>query len=149
VKKRSACLGQSLIEVVVAVGVMSLLLVSLLSLISLSIKNSRLAKDRTLAVQLAQEGVELMRAYRDYSWSEFNAAVGNVYVLPLNWTVEDGLSTPGCDETDFIIDAFFSRCVELSSGGIDGVEAGVTVSWQEGTQLKQTVQTTRLSLWER
>ena len=42
-KKTSA--GQSLVEVVVAIGVMSLLLMALLALVSLSVKNSRVARD--------------------------------------------------------------------------------------------------------
>ena len=49
--------GQSLVEMVVAVGMMSLLMVALLSVTSLSIKNTRLAQSRTQAVGLVQEGL--------------------------------------------------------------------------------------------
>ena len=146
--------GQSLVEVVVAVGAMSLLLVALLALVVTSIKNSRLAKDRAKAVALAQGGVELMRAYRDYSWTEFSSfATGDDYVLDSSWTVDivglGGVIT-GCDELSYM-DAtnFYSRCVKLSSVGASAVDIQVTVSWQEGSQLQQTVQNTRLSVWER
>ena len=106
--------GQSLVEVVVAIGAMSLLLVALLTTISLSIKNSRVAKDRTQAVSLANEGIELMRAYRDYDFDTFWGEVSvSQYDLPYNWVVEDGLLA-SCSTTEFEIRDFFRRCVRLT-----------------------------------
>lgn len=139
--------GQSLVEVVVGVGMMSLLLVALLALISLSVKNSRVAKNRAQAVALANQGVELMRAYRDYSWDDFiDDADGSEYVLGANWTVGSELDIPDCDEDNFIYSgSIFSRCVNLS-GEVDVV---VTVYWQEGSKLNSTIQTTKLTIWER
>ncbi len=132
--------GQSLVEVVIAVGAMSVLLVALLSLMSLSLRNSRLAKDRARAVASASQGVELMRAYRDFNWSEFINLAGNNYSLPANWVVEDGLSA--------VCEAETERCVQLSS--VAGqVEVNVRVSWIEGSQTFTTNQVTQLSLWER
>jgi len=141
--------GQSLVEVLVAVGAMSLLLVSLLSLISLSVRNSRLAKDRTQALSLAQGGIELMRAYRDYTWTGFSAASGVIkYDLPGAWVVEDGLGA-ACNESAYTINDVYRRCVEIQ--GIDAQEMSVSVevSWQEGNQIYQVIQETRLSVWER
>jgi len=132
----------------VAVGAMSLLLVSLLSLVSLSIKNSRLAKDRTQAVALAQGGIELMRAYRDYSWTNFSGAAGGTkYDLPKIWVVDDGLI--GCDEGSFTIDNFFRRCVQIQEIDTREMAVSVEVVWQEGSQTYETVQKTKLSVWER
>lgn len=139
--------GQSLVEVLVAVGAMSLLLVALLALVSLSIRNSRLAKDRAQAVALAQEGVELMRAYRDYSWTKFSSiAQAEEYDLPYIWTVEMGLSD-GCIETATINDLFY-RCVRVDMVANEA-EVEVRVAWMEGSQLQETTQLTKLSLWER
>lgn len=135
------CKGQSLVEVVVAAGAMSLLLVALLALMSLSLRNSRLSRDRAAAVAKTAEGVELMRAYRDYDWNGFLAkANGTNYNLPNNWVVEDGLGA-ACGPTD-------SRCVRLSPAG-GQVEVAVAVSWAEGGQTFATSQNTQLSLWER
>lgn len=141
--------GQSLIEVVVAIGAMSLLLVALLTTISFSIRNSRIAKDRTQAVALSSEGIELMRAYRDYNFNTFfaEARIDN-YDLPYSWVVEDGLAAD-CSETEFEIRDFFRRCVKLTSIDLTSVDVEVTVEWQEGSQVKQAIQNTRLSLWER
>lgn len=142
-------LGQSLIEVVVATGMMALLLTAVLSLISLSVKNSRLAKDRTKAVGLAQGGVELMRAYRDSNWNDlYSVSDGTNYDLPDNWIVGDGL-IDGCP-ADNNIDGFFTRCVQVTADGFDPqVIIQVVVSWHEGSQTYQTAQSTRLSKWER
>lgn len=132
-----------------ATGMMALLLTAVLSLISLSVKNSRLAKDRSKAVGLAQEGVELMRAYRDLSWIGLNAATGNICGLDKNWTVDEDLidSCPCPAENN--IDDFFRRCVQVEADGGNQVNIQVVVSWQEGSQTQQTIQTTKLSKWER
>jgi|APSaa5957512576_1039674.scaffolds.fasta_scaffold78735_2 hypothetical protein len=141
--------GQSFIEVVVAIGAMSLLLVALLATISLSIKNSRLAKDRTQAVSMANEGVELMRAYRDYSFNDFfSEARVSSYNLPYNWRVEDGLFED-CSSTLFEIRDIYRRCVKLTSVDFNSVDVEVLVEWQEGSLVKETMQNTRLSKWER
>lgn len=145
--------GQSLIEVIVAVGMMALLLTAVLALISLSVKNSRLAKDRTKAVGLVQEGIELMRTYRDKNWIALYTATGNTCGLNKTWTVEEDL-IDSCDSCDSLaennsIDDFFRRCVQVDADGGNQVNIQVVVSWQEGAQAQQTIQTTNLSLWER
>ncbi len=137
--------GQSLVEVIVAVGMMGLLLVAILALVALSVKNSRLAKARTQAVALAQEGIELMRTYRDYSWTELmSRADGTIFDLPENCTIAVGLSN-ACP-SDFPINSVFRRCVSLTD--TDGaINVILTVVWQEGAKVYQTEQTTQLSLW--
>jgi len=138
--------GQSLVEVVVGIGMMSLLLVALLSLISLSVKSSRVAKNRSKAVALAQEGLELMRTYRDYNWNEFlSYANGSEYILNSNWTVNDELVSDCTSDDKMYLGSLFSRCVNLS-GEVDVV---VTVYWQEGLKLNSMVQSTKLTRWER
>jgi len=152
--------GQSLIEVVVAVGITTLLSVALLSVVSISIKNSRVARDRTIAVELAQGGIELMRTYRDYNWTTFSgkASVGGTdWVLAENWIVEVGLTDENCDADTKMSEAGnfsnYSRCVNLISemSGLDvvAVDVVITISWNEGDQIKEVVQSTRLSKWQR
>jgi len=143
-------IGQSLIEVVVAMGMVGLLLTAVLSLISLSVKNSRLANNRTNAVSLAQQGVELMRTYRDYSWTNLLIqANGTNYDLPGGWIVETGLNAV-CPTINNIY-GYYLRCVELTTPqlGEEVVAVKVTVSWVEGSQEYKTEQRTKLSLWER
>lgn len=137
--------GQSLVEVIIAVGAMSLLMVALLALVSLSIRSNRLSQSRAEAVALAEEGIELMRAYRDLSWTDLSSKAPGNYGLAKGWTVESVFET--CPVVNNI-DDFFIRCVDISNiGGTINIK--VTVSWREGSQTYQTVQTTNLSLWER
>lgn len=141
--------GQSLIELIVALGMMSLLLVALLALVSLSVRNSRLAKNYNQALSLAQEGVETMRAWRDFSWNGVVASARiTPYDLPENWVVEDGLSND-CDPDNYQIIGIFSRCVLVSLETIDSATVTVTVYWQEGNQVKSSQQLARLTRWER
>jgi type II secretory pathway pseudopilin PulG len=139
--------GQSLIEAIVAVGMVSLLMVALLALVSLSLKNARVAKARATAVSLAQEGIELMRAYRDYNWNTFYSMADNNYNLPANWVVTDGLSELCSNQPS--INQVFWRCVQLTSLDANEILAEINVSWNEGGQVLSTIQTTQLSLWER
>jgi len=147
-RKKLVSEGQSLVEVIVAIGAMSLLLVALLSLVSVSIRNSRLAQNRAQAVALAQEGLELMRAYRDYSWTELiGSSRVDSYNLPYGWTVETGLSQD-CP-VSYEIHDIYNRCVLVSSLGSTEVELISTVGWKEGNKLQSTSQSTRLAVWER
>lgn len=143
--------GQSLVEVIVAVGMMALLLVALLALITLSIKNSRVAQNHADAVALSQGGVELMRAYRDYSFTALQSAVRlTAYPLPSDWVVENGLSGD-CDTQSYTVSENFARCalVDLTEGETDSIDVVITTYWQEGASQKSVNQTARLSQWER
>ncbi len=66
--------GFSLLEVIIALFVLSIGVLGMLTLISNSIMNSNEARDMIMASQLAQEGTELVRNKRD----------GNVLVDPTN-----------------------------------------------------------------
>jgi type II secretory pathway pseudopilin PulG len=140
--------GQTLIEVIVAMGTISILLVALLALVVLSLKNTRLARDRAQAAAIGQEGIELMRAYRDYNWDELKGlANGNNYRLPANWIVTDGLSQI-CNSQPDINDIFW-RCVQLQSLSSKEIRVTVTTGWNEGSESFTSVQATQISLWER
>lgn len=63
--------GQTLIEMIVIVGVVVLLVTGIVAATtaSLSVTNSNAA--RSSAIQYAQEGIELARAQRDVGWNSF------------------------------------------------------------------------------
>ena len=65
--------GLSLIEVIVAVGVISILLVSMVALLTKSMASARVSKNRSLASSYLQEGLEIARYSRDHSasWEDF------------------------------------------------------------------------------
>ena len=75
-KKRSEIYqnrGLSLIEVLVAVSIVSVLLVSMVAAITKSMASAQISKNRSLASSYLQEGLEIARYSRDHSasWEDF------------------------------------------------------------------------------
>ncbi|HMB66094.1 MAG TPA: prepilin-type N-terminal cleavage/methylation domain-containing protein [Patescibacteria group bacterium] len=64
--------GFTLLEIAVAVFVISLGIVGVLSLINYNLRTERVSKNELIAGQLAQEGLELVRNQRDNNWLERN-----------------------------------------------------------------------------
>lgn len=64
--------GQTILELVVALGVVSLVLTALVSAATASLRFSQAGRFRGLGVKYAQEGIELTRKLRDSStWTDF------------------------------------------------------------------------------
>lgn len=74
------CCGQSLIEVLIALVVASLVIGALAILTLTGTKNSQFAKDQHQATQFAQEGMELVRAIRDRDGKVFELDTGDITV---------------------------------------------------------------------
>lgn len=60
--------GFTLIEVIIAVAVIVTALVSLIALITFSVSGIRLGGPKIIAINLAQEGIEIVRNIRDSNW---------------------------------------------------------------------------------
>ena len=67
--------GQSLFEVVLALGIISFIMVALISLTTLSVRNASVTRNKTSANRFAQEAVEWLRGERDADYDLFK---GNV-----------------------------------------------------------------------
>jgi type II secretory pathway pseudopilin PulG len=146
--------GQSLFELVVAIGISALVIVVLVSLVSSALQNAAFAKNQTLSVRYAQEASEWLRGQRD---TDTNAFVTNVSAYPyetarcfnsLNWT-----SVGPCGVNDKISD-LFTRQISFNSTSvvIDGetkniIEADITVSWTDSKGIHQVTNSTNLSDW--
>jgi Tfp pilus assembly protein PilV len=64
--------GQSLLELVVAIGVVAVIVTGLVNAVTSSLRFGQASRDRSQAVKLAQEGIELARSERDSSiWTDF------------------------------------------------------------------------------
>lgn len=121
--------GQTLVEILLAVGVAALALMALTRAVTISLRSARYAKNKTLASQHAQETMEALRAYRDQSsWTDFSVEV--------NCESPPGL--PG-------LSTGFSRIIDCASAG-DTVEVLVTISWDAGDY--QTKLTTYFTQWQ-
>jgi len=79
-KKNNA--GFTLLEIIVAMGVIISVLTSALVLITLTVNSTKTSKSKIIAISLSQEGLEIVRNIRDNNW-----LIGKR--TPLTW--RDGL----------------------------------------------------------
>lgn len=98
--------GQSLLELVVAIGIINVGLFSVWHLSFSNFNAEREAQDRVIATNLAREGIEIIKNIRDSNWlaaDENNACPHNVTPdNPCQW--DSGLT--GEDSTAIILKAF-------------------------------------------
>jgi len=144
--------GQSLFELVIAIGISALIIVVLVSLVSNSLENAAFAKNQTLSVRYAQEASEWLRGQRD---SDTNTFVTNVsshpYEIPRCFNNLDWNSIGPCGEADKI-SGLFVRQISFRSEGVvingvtkDIIEADITVSWTDSKGLHQMTNATDFS----
>jgi len=134
--------GQSLIEAVVAIGVVIMLVTGLIVGTTVALKNSRLARNRSTANKYAQEGIELARGLRDRGWIGFQARDG-LYCLGDDSIFPD---TPSASCT-INIGTAFTRSVSFNWQD-PRMETVVTVSWYTGTQTVSSVLKTYFTQWK-
>lgn len=151
--------GQTLVEMVVAVGMVSLVLVAIVSGIAISIRNSRFSKNKALATRFAQEGVEKFRFYRDeFGWEPFfevmsDPGVSSDYCLnefPLSLENIDGKlgSCAGDTIDDGMVYTRYAR-VEITTLSPQRVDVVVGVSWYEGASSHFVELPARFNDWTR
>ena len=146
---RSLKKGQSLIEVVVALAVVSLLAVALISTSLVTQRTSKAAANDTQATKLVQQNIEQMRVFRDRKG--YSALVdGTCYTLiianvsdPNTWSI--AACSGGTINGEVITQAnvVFTRRIAIATpGGTSNQKRiTVTVTWpdQGGTQTVSNV----------
>lgn len=137
-KKQS---GQTLAEVVVAIGVIVLLVTGLVVGTSVTLKASQYSKARSQAVKYAQEAVELARSLRDSSWTTFAAYGGTSQCLD-----GDGVWTPTSGACSANINNFYTRTV-IFTWDEPRMKTDVTVSWLDGNKTYTVPISTYLTQW--
>lgn len=147
--KRSSS-GQSLIEVVVSLGVAVVLAVSLIATSLVTQKTARVAKNNNQATKLAQESIEKIRVFRDRKG--FGALTANSCLIlgssnpdPTQW----GLSTAGCVDGESISasNTNFTRKIEIMDSSPTSKLVTVIVSWDEPGGTQTVKNQTFLSQW--
>lgn len=133
--------GFTLIESMIAIGLIVTGVVGILTLINRSLGFSGLAYDRLVAANLAQEGVEVVRNIRDTNWIKqrpWNNGLGmGTYQVdyssqalqsytnqPLLIDGETGLFNYAAGNT-----TSYFRKVELTPISSDEIQVQITVSW--------------------
>ena len=139
--------GQTLVEVLVAVGVTTLLLVAMVAAVTRSLSNAQFSKNKSQAAKYVEEGLEVVRSVRDNSvdWSTFSTTYPDgVYKLNSELVL-----TANCTQADKIsVNSLFSRCVNFTDDGAEKKIIKVTVYWTDGSGSHLTYASTYLTLWK-
>lgn len=144
--------GQSLFEIVVAIGIVSVILVALVSLTARSLRSSTYSKNTVITTQLASEAMEWMRGQRDSNWTSFAARAsssGTTWCLSsLTWV--SGTCTNTIPNTIYTRSVRLTSLDQVGSDGIaDTVDAEIIVSWSDNDGVHETRSNTRYTNWRR
>jgi len=143
--------GQTMIEVVIAVGIVVVLSVALITTSLVTQKTARSARNTTQATKLAQEYIEQIRVFRDRRGFE-SVPTGDCYkiISPSDielWEVKDCLNF-GIDEVT-LDTTKFTRSLDIESIVANKkLKITVTVMWEESGGTQVIEHTTFITQWE-
>lgn len=124
--------GQSLIEVIAGLAVMMIVILSLVTVTTVSVRNASFSRNQMLATKYAQEWIEEARNLRETQTKEvfFTGSSCDIAHQPILQTV-------------------FSRerTCSLSPDG-ETIEVIVTVSWSDAQGTHESKLTTELTNWK-
>lgn len=139
--------GQTLLELVVAIGVVGVVLTALVAAVTASLKYSQATQLRSRGVKYAQEGLELSRKFRDVNtWDIFQAYADGSGSWCLNslgvWTVDasDGVCPLSVGNN------FWRRVTYVWND--PRMEVTVAVSWGERTTSSTVELKTYFTQWK-
>lgn len=138
--------GQTLLELVISIGVVVFVMLGLVTAVILSLHTGQSSRNRSSGVKYAQEGVELVRQYRDgHTWDTFMNYVG---IGGATWCLnKSGVwSAVGGNACD-VIDGIYTRLVTLTWND-PLVHVAIDVSWQDGAQIVHSQLDTYLTKWK-
>jgi len=131
--------GQSLIEAIIALGVAVIVITALINLSLVSLHSSQSGRNQLKAQNLANQGLERVRALRDESWANL-PDTGTYRLTPTGLeAIEEG-------ELGETVD-IFTRKIYIRA--VDGQKIQVTslVIWVEGGQEQEAEVTSFLTNW--
>ncbi len=133
--------GQSLIELVVAIGIFVIVVSSLAFLVLNSYTAGYLAFEITQANSLAEEGLEAARSIRDNNWPDLINGDYGLAIVGGNWQFS------GISET---IDGKFTRIITLEEIDQDRKKVTSQVTWQFNEARPQEIKLiTYLTNWQK
>lgn len=147
--------GQSLFELVLAIGVSAIIITVLVSLVNNAVQAATFSKNQTLATRYAESGTEWLRTQRDTDIATF---LINASTAPLSWCLKDsplvnsswtGTHHP-CGASEYITGTIFVRQVDFnptSPSGKTVIIADVVVSWTDSKGNHKITNSTQFSDW--
>lgn len=110
--------GQTLLEVLAALGVGVVVLVAIVSAVLSSLSNAQFSKNQNLATQYGQQGMEIVRSIKNNSWSSFYNTYTGTSITPFCLPKDDTTPNSGLCQPGDKIDGFFTRELRFERGCI-------------------------------
>lgn len=134
--------GQSIIEILIATLIVGLVLTAVASGLTLSIKNTSETRQRELANNFAQEGMEVFRKQRETAgWARFRDTLeSNTYCLnsiPINFEEFTTMPLGECESGTAVAGTTLTRNAVVQVQSTEHIEVEVIVSWQEAQRENQ------------
>lgn len=141
--------GQSLFEVVFAVGMSALIITAVVILATNALSNSTFSKNKAIAGRLTQEAVEWLRSQRDENWDDFyTRTLTTIWCLPhVDWSTAK-IGTCGTSDT-VVSNSNFRREINFTEIDASNIETKVRVYWQDGRGLHEVSTITNFTDWRR
>lgn len=145
-------LGQSLFEVIMALGLVTLIIVAVVAMAEISIKNSSYSKSKTMATRHAESAMEWLRGQRDESWDNFSDMALNYQTICLKNLNVDDIKLGGCSDEpdeDVIFDTNLKREVVFDTLDLLNGNIGVSVNvfWTDAGGYHEAVTSTVFTDW--
>lgn len=141
--------GQSLFELVVAIGIVGLILVAIISVATVSVRNTTFSKEQAVATRYTQQAMEWLRGQRDTDWDSFKArgtASGVTWCLNnLNWSSAGGCGNRTIANTNYKREA---ELVYNAAAVSDEVRVTVVTSWEGSSGVHEARASTTLTNWK-
>ena len=165
--------GFTIVEALVAIFILTTAITALLTVVTQSVFNSSYIKNKTSAMALAQEGVELVRNIQDSNllqneYQSFEVFAGTVFtpcifnegmctIDPLSLEIEScpNQECPPLRQNDggyitYLLTADetpFTRYITIRPTGQRSGIVGVRVEWEQGAVTREVYYETDLFLW--
>jgi len=136
--------GQSLIELIIAIGIFVFVVPALVFLALDSYVSGRLASEMTKADFLAQEGLEAVRSIRDNSWSDLTAGTYGLAISGVHWIFQGSSE----DINDQLKGG--TRVITIENIDPDRKKINSEVNWQfNGGRTEEVRLITYLTNWQK
>lgn len=152
----SARSGQTIVEVIVATGILALVLTAIVAGLALSVKNTAQSKFKALSSKLAQEGIESIRKFRDQlGWDTFYTILNNqgsgfycLNTLPADVDSFQNLELGVCDSGFAVVGSEFEREAYIDIISADEISIEMTVSWDDAGTTREALINQEFKNWK-
>ena len=135
--------GQTLVEVLIAIGVAVIVVSSMTIAVTTALSNAAYSKDQSLAAQYAQEGMELVTSEKNADFQTFSNLFGRYCMANCSSNISTCFQNPHASDSDCapnINNKLFIRQIDILRVGspslklkcVSSIQATVSVLWTDG-----------------